>query len=212
MYTRIVVGVCLVAFLVCPPLDGQDRAGKVLEELGGAKLVQGEAKDVKIQRGFNTVSRESSLRLEWLMVQDTSMGLTFEEAVGAYGVYDEPWFRYSVDLKMLANKTITAFEVRVVTFNVWHQFTGVLSFTQLEDLPPGKDKKFSRVWGLYGESRLRAHFTSIAYVAKVRLAGGETVVADPQLVLKAAQAIQSSVTLQDLEPKPEPVPGIGARS
>jgi hypothetical protein len=140
------------------------------------------------------------------MIADSSLGLVFDSPVGARGVYDSPWFRYQSNMRVRALKPIAAFEVRILAFDVWRQFTSTLSFSQLEDLSAGQQKSFERVWGIYGESQLRDHFISIAYVARVRYADGTTIVADPTPALKAAQAIQASVMLQDLDPKPEPVP------
>ena len=140
------------------------------------------------------------------MVSDSSMSIVFKEPVGAKGDEDDGWYSYQVDMNMLALAPVKAFEVRVVTFNVWRQFTGTLSFTQLEDLESGQDKTFERRWGYLAENQLRGHRTSIAYVARVMLQNGEIVVADPELVLKLATGIQESVTLQDLEPEVEPLP------
>ena len=152
------------------------------------------------------MSGASSLELEWFMVNDSSLSLVFGDPVGAKGDEDDGWYRYQVDMHMRALAGVRAFEVRIVTFNVWRQFTGTLSFTQLEDLESGQDKTFERRWGYHGESQLRGHRTSIAYVARVMLENGEIVVADPELVLKLATDIQESVTLQDLEPEVEPLP------
>jgi hypothetical protein len=108
---------------------------------------------------------------------------------------------------MRAVAPVRAFEVRVLTFNVWRDFTGTLSFTELEELESGEQRAFDRKWGLYGESRLRAHQTSVAYVAKVMLGDGTVMSADPTPALTIAQRLQESVTLQDLEPEVEPVGG-----
>jgi len=184
----------------------------VVQTNGTAVTTQASGGSVKIPHGLGAVSNRSSLELQWIMVTDSSLGLIFDGPVGASGVFDDPWYRYSADMRMKALQSIAAFEVRILTFDIWHQFTGALSFSQLEDLTPNQQKNFGRVWGIYGESQLRDHFISIAYVAKVRYLGGKTVIADPTPALKAAQAIQGSVTLQDLEPKPEPVPLTGKKT
>ncbi len=178
----------------------------VVEKLGSATLTKASGGPVQILRGFSTVSAKSSLQLEWFMVADSTLGIVFDQPVGVAGFFDDPWFRYASDMKMKALVPVKAFEVRILTFNVWREFTGTLSFTQLEDLSAGQRKSFDRVWGIFGESQLRAHFTSIAYVASVMLENGKVISADPALALQAAKSIQSSVTLQDLQPKPEPIP------
>jgi len=179
------------------------------DQVGTARIRLQSGGEVKIYRGLGAVSNRSSLELEWITVTDSTMGLVFDGPIGAKGIHDDPWYRYNVDVKIVALKPIAAFEVRVLTFDVWRQFTATLSFSQLEDLKVGQKKSFDRLWGIYGESQLRDHFTSIAYVARVRFMDGTTIVADPTPALKAAQAIQGSLTLQDLEPKPEPIPSSG---
>jgi DNA-binding transcriptional regulator YdaS (Cro superfamily) len=183
----------------------------VVEQIGTAVTTRASGGTVAIARGVSAVSARSTLELEWVMVNDSSLKIVFDGPVGAKGWYDSPWYRYAVDVRMLAIDSIAAFEVRVLTFNIWREFTGTLSFTQLEDLRPGQRKSFDRVWGIYGESQLREHFTSIAYVARVRYTNGRTVQADPEPALRAARAIQASITLQDLQPRVEPIPSVAAR-
>ena len=179
---------------------------EVVDRIGSAVATVASGGSVGISRGMRTVSGASSLELEWFMVNDSSLSIVFSAPVGAKGDEDNGVYRYQVDMHMLALAPVKAFEVRIVTFNVWRQFTGTLSFTQLEDLRSGQSKKFERRWGYHVQSQLRGHRTSIAYVARVMLQSGEIVIADPELVLKLAKEIQESVTLQDLEPEVEPTP------
>ena len=152
----------LGTLLVIPQnAEGQeDRIGSAFANLayGGS---------VRIARGMGGVSARSSLQLEWFVVTDSTLSVMFDNAVGAKGDEEDGWYRYQVDMHMRALAPVSAFEVRILTFNVWRQFTGTLSFTQLEDLEVGQNKTFERVWGYHGESQLRGHRTSIAYVARV---------------------------------------------
>ena len=198
---RLIILVLLALIVVPQNTEGQEE----VDRIGSAVATFHSGGSVGISRGLRRVSGASSLELEWFMVNDASLSIVFGEPVGAKGDEEDGWFRYRVDMHMLALAPVKAFEVRIVTFNVWRQFTGTLSFTQLEDLELLQDKNFERVWGYHGESQLRAHRTSIAYVARVMLQNGEIVVADPELVLKLAKEIQESVTLQDLEPAIEPL-------
>src|SRR5689334_24901144 len=92
-----------------------------LDRIGSASLSKTSGGSVHISHGIHVVSRNSSLELQWLMVRDSSLGIIFREPVGAKGVYDEPWYRYSSNMKMLAVKDVRAFEVRLLTFNIWGQ-------------------------------------------------------------------------------------------
>lgn len=202
----------LLVMALAPLRSMKAQNEPVLDRLGSATLVKASGGSVRISHGMFIVSRNSSLELQWLMVRDSTMGVLFREPVGVKGIWDDPWYRYQSNMKVRAISDIAGFEVRLVTFNVWGQFTGTLSFTQLEDMKAGQEKDFERVWGIFGESHLREHFTSIAYIASVRFADGRTIVADPALVLKAAQAIKSTITLQDLEPRVEPIPMASSKS
>lgn len=195
---------------VAPAQDAKSIA--VIDQIGSAIVVQANGGSVAIPYGFGAVSAKSSLELQWVMVVDSSLGLVFDGPVGAEGVYDKPYYRYSSNMKMRALKPVTAFEVRILAFSVWKDFEVLLAFSQLEDLSAGQQKSFKRLWGYYGESQLRDHYVTVAYVSRVRFADGTTIVADTTPVLKAAQAIQSSVTLQDLTPKPEPIPSLTPQS
>jgi hypothetical protein len=222
-------GVLAVALFVGTPLTAQQvgQAGgipsgkadskapagiKVIDRFGSALVLQASGGSVAIERELGAVSSKSSLELQWIMVVDSSLGLVFDGAVGAEGTYSKPYFQYLANMKMRALKPVTAFEVRFLVFDVWKDFQVLLSFSQLEDLAAGQQKSFKRVWGYYGESQLRDHYISIGYVSRVRLADGSTIVADTAPVLKVAQAIQSSVTVQNLTPKPEPIPSLTPQS
>ena len=199
---RLIIFVLGTLVVVPQNMESQE----VVDRIGSAVATVASGGSVGIGRGMRTISGRSSLELEWFMVNDSSLSLVFDEPVGAKGKWDDGSYTYQVDMHMRALALVRAFEVRIVTFNVWRQFTGTLSFTQLEDLESGQDKSFDRQWGYHVESRVRGHRTSIAYVARVMLENGEIVVADPELVLKMATEIQESVTLQDLEPEVEPLP------
>src|SRR4051794_36313095 len=105
-------------------------APAVLDHVGTATISQASGGSVKISRGLGMVSNRSTLELQWVMVTDSTLGIVFAAPVGASGFYDDPWFRYESNMKMRAIVPVQAFEVRILTFDVWHQFTGTLSFSQ----------------------------------------------------------------------------------
>jgi len=195
----------ILALSQAAPLVSQQP--QVVDRVGSAVILKYSGGPVAFMQGLRVVSRQSSLQLEWYVVIDSSLGIVLDGPVGAAAWYDNPWHRYSVDAHILALDSIAAFEVRVMTFSVWRDFTGTLTFTQLEDLRPGQRKNFNGlVYGLYGESQLRAHTTSIAYIARVRHSNGRTVMASTDAVLRIARQLQAAITEQDLSPKPEPIP------
>src|SRR6266550_907990 len=152
-YPRVPGFTALLLLLSTAPLFPQNApAPTVLEHVGTAIITQASGGSVRIPRGLGAVAIRSTLELQWVMDTDSTLGIVFDAPVGASGVYDDPWFRYESNMKMRALVPVQAFEVRILTFDVWHQFTGTLSFSQLEDLASGQQKDFDRVWGIYGES------------------------------------------------------------
>jgi hypothetical protein len=182
-------------------------AQDVVARVGSAVITRTSGGSVKVGSGAHSVGDRSTLELDWIMIADSTLGLVFEEPVGVFGATaNGSWYRLGADLRMRALAPVTAFEVRILTFNVWREFTGTLSFTQLEDLEPQQKKAFERFWGVYTEEAIREHQISVAYVARVRFDDGTVREADLEPVLEAARAIQGSITADDLEPAAEPYP------
>jgi hypothetical protein len=145
----------------------------------------------------------SSLTYDWVVVVDSSLGLIFDGPAGARasGSPINPELKIKADVRALA--PIAAYEIRVVTFDIWRRHTATLIYSRLQDIKQGEKKGLKRTWSGFAPSEARLQLTSIAYVSKVRYQDGRTVVADPAPVIRAAQAISASITVQDLEPTPK---------
>jgi hypothetical protein len=99
--------------------------------------------------------------------------------------------------------------VRFLTFDVWGEHVRTLSFEQVEDMPANTRKEFTGEWSLYSENEVEKHYASIAYIARVRLAGGRVVEAPTQLVLDEARKFSQKFTAAQLEPQPPSPPPQG---
>jgi hypothetical protein len=185
----------------------QTPAQEVVARIGSAVVTRMSGGPVKVGSGTQAVGGRSTLELDWIMIADSTLGLVFDEPVGAFGSPAQgSWYRLAADLRVRALEPVSAFEIRILTFNVWREFTGTLSFTQLEDMEAQQKKRFERSWGVYPEDAIREHQISVAYIARVRLADGTVLDADVEPVMQAARAIQGSFTTKDLEPVEESVP------
>jgi hypothetical protein len=145
----------------------------------------------------------STLTYDWVVVNDSSLGVVFDGPAGARasGNPSAPEIKIDGDIRALA--PIAAYEIRLITFDVWRRHTATLVHSRLQDLKPGDKKGVKRTWGGFEAPEVRLQLTSIAYVSKVRYQDGRTVFADPAPVLRAAQVVSASITLQDLEPTPK---------
>jgi hypothetical protein len=190
----------ICAFLLLNALLAPEQAlaqRQVLERIGTASIVVDNGPSVYF--GFPG-NGGSSLTYDWVVVVDSSLGLVFERPAGvqAWGTAAVP--KIVLDVNVRAIKPVAAYEIRVLTFDVWRRHTGTLIYGRFQDIKPGQKKGVKRTWGGYTEAEARLQLTSILYVAKVRYQDGRTVVADAAPVLRAAQTISASITLQDLEP------------
>ena len=111
--------ILVLVTLVVVPRNTESQ--EVVDRIGSAVATVASGGSVGIRRGVRTVSGASSLELEWFMANDSSLSIVFGEPVGAKGDEEDGSFRYQVDMHMLALAPIRAFEVRIVTFNVWRQ-------------------------------------------------------------------------------------------
>jgi hypothetical protein len=194
--------VCTLVSLVTVSFVEQAVAQKravpsVAERIGTASIFVDDGPSVFY--GFSS-NGNSSLTYDWVVVVDSSLGLIFDRPAGvqAWGTPANPQIRLDVDVRAI--KPVAAYEIRVLTFDVWRRHTGTLIYARFQDIKPGEKKGVKRTWGGYTEAEARLQLTSILYVAKVRYQDGRTVVADASPVLRAAQTISASITLQDLEP------------
>jgi hypothetical protein len=201
---------CLFAAVPAPVCTQE-----VIARVGTAVVTRTSGGPIKVGTGPQSLGGRSTLELDWIMIADSTLGLVFDEPAGAFGSpATGSWFRLGADLRLRSLKPVTAFEIRILTFNVWREFTGTLSFTQLEDFKPLQKKRFERFWGVYTEEAIREHQISVAYVARVRLEDGTVIAADLEPVLETARAIQGSFTTGDLEPTIQSFPPatIGGRA
>jgi hypothetical protein len=145
----------------------------------------------------------STLTYDWVIVNDSSLGLVFDGPAGARaaGTPDVPEMKINADVRALV--PVAAYEIRVVTFDVWRRHTATLVYSRLQDIKAGEKKGVKRAWSGFQSRDVRLQLTSIVYIAKVRYQDGKTVVADTTPVLRAAQVISAAITAQDLEPTKE---------
>lgn len=175
-------------------------ATRVAERVGNASIVVGSGPALTLDFDGNM---GSSLTYDWVIVVDSTLGLIFEGPAGARasGSPVNPELRIDADVRALA--PIAAYEIRIVTFDVWRRHTATLIYSRLQDIKAGDKKVLKRTWRGFAPSESRLHLTSIAYVSKVRYQDGRTVVADPAPVIRAARVISASISAQDLEPTPK---------
>lgn len=183
---------------LAPIAAAQKTSGAhVAERVGTALIVVSSGPQVTLDFDGN---EDSSLPYDWVVLADSSLGLVFEGPTGARASGSPTNPEIKLDANIRALVPISAYEIRVVTFDVWRRHTGTLVYSRLQDMRAGEKKGVYRKWGGFAPSEARLQLTSIVYVSRVRYEDGRTVIADPTAVVRAAQVIKASITAQDLEP------------
>ena len=75
-----------------------------------------------------------------------------------------------------------------------------LSATEIQDIAAGESKAFRWRWNAFRESEVERYFASVAFIDKVRTAGGQVHQADYGAVLEAVRRFSKEATKADLEP------------
>jgi hypothetical protein len=188
-------------FLVC-------ATATLLGAAGGVSVTRGPGGSIKTDLGFGVVlNKESSLSREWVTIHDSSLPADLVGTVGIHTIYEPDRVRgdyyYQAEYKISARESLSAIEVRFLTFDVWGNPMRPLSATEVFDLKAGDSKEFTPRWNAYSENDVSDFYASIAYIARVRTATGKVLDASVPSVLEEAKKFSQKFTVQDLEPKPE---------
>lgn len=152
------------------------------------------------------INKRSSLRVEWRTVTDEVLPMNFTQACGLeiHNVASN----YPLQLLYKANtnlvctiERVTAVEVRYLTFNIWGEHVTTLNAVEILDLNVGQRVGFQHKWHLFSENEADSFCASLAFVARVRLADGSLRRADTNFVLREAQRLSETLSVEDLEPE-----------
>jgi len=173
---------------------------------GQATTTRGSGGSITTKLGYGiALNEESTLQREWITVHDPSMLADIEGTSGVNCIYksgdsySSGGYSYEImySLKALAN--IVAFEIRILTFDVWGNHVRNLTSTEIVDLKTGVRKPFKGKWNIYSENEVAEHYASIVYVAQVRTSNGRVLKPNPKIILEEAQKFSNKFAESDLE-------------
>lgn len=176
--------------------------------LAEASLARHPGPSVVIDLG-NTIKLHdgSSLRRDWILINEPRMPLRFEgpqgidvNGPGGRSSFSRN-FEFQTSLGLIASDAVTAFEVRYVVLDPFGMHLRTLSRTILVDLQAGAAFAEKPVWPAASPPEAANALTSIAFVASARLADGKVLRADLPAVLREAQKVSDSLELQQLAPE-----------
>lgn len=152
---------------------------------------------------------ESTLRHEWIVIDDPRMTVRFEKICGITPTWDiknsteyHRAYLYESQYSWLAGAVkLSAVEFRFLTFDVWGDHVRTLCASTIKDVAPQTQHNEANKWSLFSEVEAWDHCASIGYVSRVRTAEGKLITADNEMILREAQRFTEKFTEADLEPK-----------
>ena len=109
----------------------------VVERVGKAIVLRTKGPKVPGTGGGNNPrERWKSSHYEWFLVQDSTLGVVFQKPSGVKNHWRDG--KYDGDIHLQILREIEAIEVRVLLFNVWRDFRGTRTTTEIQLLSPGK--------------------------------------------------------------------------
>jgi hypothetical protein len=143
-----------------------------------------------------TTGRAGSLRYEWFLVQDSTLGVVFRKSSGVKQHRRDPV--YDGDIELAAVAPVHAVELRALTFNEWRELTGIFVVTRVQDYAPGDRFELDPRWD-EGWDPIQKHLISILFVSRVLDARGSIVEPNWEGIARFAARISSEVTIDDVK-------------
>jgi hypothetical protein len=162
--------------------------------LSETKQLEGQPMSYDIGYGI-IVNEGSSLMRESLIVQDEKLPARITNFEVKIPLNDRSW-EYQISYTVEFDAPVSAVEVRFIPFDIWGEKNTTLSSTSIEDNGIGLWSDDSK-WRA-SENDAIQHYAMLAYVAQVKMASGEIKRANPDIVVKEAQAFSSDFSTSDL--------------
>ena len=111
------------------------------------------------------------------------------------GRYSREGIRHSAAVRNVTDRKIVAYQLGLLSFNIFNEFQDRLGGYAIEDVAPGGAESGSWLASALAES---AFYTGVAYVSKVRFEDGEVWQADLEGVAAQVREIEESFTVDSL--------------
>ena len=167
-----------------------------LGQTASSETIRLEGSSLAFDIGYGIIINEgSSLQREALIVQDSRLPARIVDFEVKTVIEDRNW-EYKIEYSVELENPVTAIELRFIPFDIWGDQDTPLSATKIEDISEGP-------WSSVGSWRLSEsdavhHYAMIGYVAQVKLANGQIIKANPDLVVDAAKDFSGDFSSSDL--------------
>ena len=119
----------------------------------------------------------------------------YSAAYQSGGRYSREGIRHEVVVENVTDRKIVAYQVGLLSFNIFNEFQDRLGGYSIEDVAPGSIEEGSWLASALAES---SFYTGVAYVSKVRFEDGEVWQADLEEVADQVREIEESFSVESL--------------
>lgn len=184
------------------------QAKPMPSNVAAIKMDRYQGGSVKVPLVSNIVlNKSSTLEREWFVIRDENAPAYLSRATGvdveyqSGQKYSSGHYAYRAFYQVTPKEPITAFEIRILVFDVFGKLVRTLSTTRIVDAEA--EVRDDSEWRLWSEAEASEVFGSISYIAQVRTASGRVYEADRIAILDQARKVTKRLTESDLEPKRE---------
>lgn len=152
------------------------------------------------------VNEHSSLRREWITITDPLVPAELTNCVGLKTDYlhrtdyESGGYRFLSKFQLMAHESLSAFEVKFLTFDIWGEHVRTLVSTDIRDLKSKENTDLQPEWPIYSENEASEFIASIAFISRVRTRDGQVVVTDKHSVMEEALRFSGKFKENDFEP------------
>lgn len=150
------------------------------------------------------VNSRSSLRKEWIVINDPDSPLQIDKETGIETAYDDRRYELVPKGKVKAEDDVSAYRIVFVLFDVFGDRMKSLGSVDVMDMAKGKEYGFSPYGAWYAnENDVEELLVSVAYISRVRRKAGGVWEADLQRIQKALDEIGIKVAADQLSVTPK---------
>jgi len=165
-----------------------------------AEILSGTYGTMRVPLSYGIVlNKGSKLERQWVVVNDEALPAKIDGKAAPVVTYRER-YHYSANYSFSVETDISAIEIHFILFDVWGELTKTLSATEIAEFPVGVHQ-LNHEWRIYSESEASKHYSSIGYIARLRLKDGTILHADTDAILNEARRFSASITVNDLTPE-----------
>jgi len=148
------------------------------------------------------LNKDSMLERQWVVVNDEALPAKIDGRAAPVPYYsrDRKRYQYSANYSFSVETGISAIEIHFILFDVWGERTKTLSATEITEFPAGVHQLYHE-WRISREHEASEHYSSIGYIARLRLKDGTILYADTDAILNEARRFSASITVNDLTPE-----------